>query len=319
MTNSTKLPCQTCARQLVSFASQDLTGWPCSVLYCNNCGIGITLPQPDDLLLHELYSTQYYRNGEGTRFVRPIEWLIQWMRRWRVHRLTRHVTTGRALDIGCGSGRFLRMLQETGWEVAGLELNHDTATSARKLHGLIVNTALDSFSEESFELITITHVLEHIRNPRQMLYQCSRLLKQGGVIAVAVPNIQSWQAQFMRSHWFHLDLPRHLWHFSEKWLSKALADLGFEQVTVRRLDLAHNIFGWMQSMLNLLRLDHNCLYDFLSCNENKVYKSKYTSSIIISWALVPFLLPLSITLACFEAIFSAGGTVEIIARRKNRL
>lgn len=313
MTGNTDNNCSTCGGQCTLFApSAEIAGIEYSVRYCNKCGVGETLPRLDDLTLHELHSTQYYRNGEGVRFARPIELLVEGMRHWRVYRLTSFVRKGRVLDIGCGSGRFLLALRHSGWDVAGLELNDDTATSARNVHGLMVETSLGAFTDNSFDLITITHVLEHIREPRQMLRDCQRLLKPGGVIAVAVPNIESWQAYLTKGYWFHLDLPRHLWHFSEKWLSNELADSGFDQLAVRRLDLAHNIFGWLQSLLNVLGLRYNRLYMYVS----KFDASSHYVSLFFSLVLTPLLLPTSVVLAFVEALFRAGGTVEIVARAK---
>jgi SAM-dependent methyltransferase len=318
--NNTQTSCYFCSGHVVLFALSRLNrGEIHRVWFCKaTCCVAQTIPRPDDAMLHELHSTQYYRNGEGVRFASPVEWLVEGMRRWRIHRLSKIAQTGRALDIGCGSGRFLRALRHSGWEVAGLELNDDTATSARTVHGLVVETTLEAFEDASFDLITITHVLEHIRDPRTMLADCVRLLKPNGVIAVAVPNIESWQAQFTRENWFHLDVPRHLWHFSEKWLSTALNDLGFEQVAVRRLDLAHNIFGWLQSLLNVLRLRHNRFYEFLICGDLALEKRSYLLSLVVSILLLPVLLPISAVLAFLEAVFHAGGTVEIIARKIDR-
>lgn len=308
--------CPICGHTVTLFATQSVGGKNIySVCYCTACKLGKTVPTPDDATLHVLHSTQYYRNGEGDRFVRPFEWLVEGMRRWRIHRLLRFVCKGRALDVGCGSGRFLRALRNSGWEVAGLELNDDTATAARMVHGLAVETSLDVFTDNSFDLITITHVLEHIRGPHKMLAGCVRLLKVGGVIAVAVPNIDSWQARLTRGNWFHLDLPRHLWHFSDVWLSNALYELGFAQIEVRRLDLAHNIFGWLQSLLNYTGLRHNQLYAFLCCDNLEPDSKTHYGSLIVSIVIMPLLLPLSILLAVLEVLFHAGGTVEIIARR----
>jgi 2-polyprenyl-3-methyl-5-hydroxy-6-metoxy-1,4-benzoquinol methylase len=308
--------CSKCGHTVVAFATHTGVGETTySVCYCAACGLAKTVPSPDDATLHELHSTQYYRNGEGVRFTTPLEWLVEGMRRWRIYRLSHFARTGRALDIGCGSGRFLRALRHSGWEVAGLELNDDTATAARTVHGLMVETALEAFADSSFDLITITHVLEHIRDPHQMLADCVRLLKPGGVIAVAVPNIDSWQARWTRDGWFHLDLPRHLWHFSETWLSAALIERGFEQKKVRRMDFAHNIFGWLQSLLNCLGLRYNRLYSFLSSDDLDTDNLSHYFSLIVSLVLMPLLLALSLLLAVLEAAFHASGTVEIIAIR----
>jgi SAM-dependent methyltransferase len=283
------------------------------VLYCGRCRLGETFPKPDDAVINELHSTEYYRNGEGARFVGPVEWMVDGMRRWRIRRLLNIIKIGRALDIGCGSGRFLRGLRGYGWSVAGLELNDETAMSARKNNGLSVETSLDVFDKGSFDLITITHVLEHIRDPQQVLQRCAELLRGGGVLAVAVPNIESWQARFSREEWFHLDLPRHLWHFSEAWLLKQMSGLGFTVLKVRRLDLAHNIFGWMQSLLNLTGLHHNRLYSFLSSDDFEKSDNPRAVSLLLSVVMSPLLLPISIILAVLEAALHEGGTVEIIA------
>ncbi|MDD2899690.1 MAG: class I SAM-dependent methyltransferase [Desulfuromonadaceae bacterium] len=307
--------CSICGHPIVIFATHiDACKNQYFVYYCASCGLGKTEPCPDEATLHELHSTQYYRNGEGVRFATPFEWLVEGMRRWRIYRLSHVVRKGRALDIGCGSGRFLRALRQSGWEVAGLELNDDTATAARNVHGLMVETALEAYADKSFDLITITHVLEHIRNPHRMLADCVRLLKPGGVIAVAVPNIASWQARFTRGGWFHLDLPRHLWHFSETSLSTELIGLDFELIKVRRLDIAHNIFGWLQSLLNSAGLRHNRLYSFLSSDDLETDNLTHYFSLIVSIALLPLLVPVSIILTVLEAVSHAGGTVEIVAR-----
>lgn len=309
--------CPACGGAAVPFARQQGGGGIIhTVMYCGECGAGRTVPLPDDAVLHELHSTQYYRNGEGVRFACPVEWLVEGMRRWRIHRLSKFVRRGRVLDIGCGSGRFLRALRSDGWDVAGLELNDDTATSARSRHGLTVETSLEGFAGDSFDLITITHVLEHVRDPDRMLVDCMQLLKEGGVIAVAVPNAESWQARLTRDNWFHLDLPRHLWHFSERWLSGRLAGLGYELVAVRRLDLAHNIFGWLQSLLNAAGLRHNRLYSFLSSDDLERDTTGRHASLLLSMLLLPLLFPLSILLALLESACRAGGTVEVVARKR---
>lgn len=313
------IPCQQCGESLLPFAQPVVhAGVAYRVWFCASCGIGKTLPQPKNAIIHELHSTQYYRNGEGVRFAKPIEWLVEGMRRWRIHRLSKFVQTGRVLDIGCGGGRFLRAMQECGWDVAGVELNDETANSARMVHGLNVETSLEAFVDASFDLITITHVLEHVGDPGRMLADCTRLLKVGGVIAVGVPNIESWQAIATGGNWFHLDLPRHLWHFSEKWLTVTFRDLGYVPVAVRRLDLAHNIFGWMQSIFNLLGLRHNRFYSFLSSDDLETDKRSFYGALSVSLILVPLVFPLSVALAALESLFHAGGTVELVARLEKK-
>lgn len=131
------------------------------------------------------------------------------------------------LDVGAGTGFFQRAAQKRGWTVTGIEPN----SSARNLaNSKAPNTVFDSdtlhsFPENSFDVITLWHVLEHLPNLDDDLKTFQKLLKPKGRIVVAVPNFKSFDARYFKEFWAAYDVPRHLWHFSQKSISKVFSEV----------------------------------------------------------------------------------------------
>ena len=144
-----------------------------------------------------------------------------------------------ALDVGCGDGRFLTALQRYGWTTFGTETDAVAAAlAAQRTGATIYPSALESLMEipdQSFHLISLLHVLEHLPNPKTALAECHRLLKPDGVILLHLPNVASLEASLFGSSWYHLDLPRHFWGFTPRSLRRLLTEAGFDTVRFRFL------------------------------------------------------------------------------------
>ncbi len=137
---------------------------------------------------------------------------------------------GRLLDVGCGSGTFLQQMQSLGWDVTGLEPDIATAKWAQDLHGFPVMTAPIEEAElpdEYYDVITMSHVIEHVHNPMRVLRLCHRALKPGGLLVVTTPHVDSWGHRLFRESWMHLDPPRHLHLFSVQNLRISVKKTGF--------------------------------------------------------------------------------------------
>ncbi|WP_026977288.1 class I SAM-dependent methyltransferase [Flavobacterium tegetincola] len=122
---------------------------------------------------------------------------------------------GALLDIGAGTGHFLDLAQKNNWTVTGIEPNE----GARKVasdKGIIFATDIQSLENNSFDVITMWHVLEHVPDLDEQVKQLKRILKPNGTIVIAVPNFRSFDAKYYKRHWAAFDVPRHLWHFSKK-------------------------------------------------------------------------------------------------------
>ena len=290
------------------------------VFFCRECRIGATLPVPSSEQLAQLYSSGNYRSTDGGRRFNPfIEFFINLSRLMRARRIEKHVRRGRLLDIGCGRGLFLHTMRTRGWEVRGVEFSEETARSAAGAYGIDVragNPADWGFGAEEFDVVTISHVLEHVERPAEMMNECRRILKKGGLLVIAVPNILSLQASAGKGAWFHLDVPYHLSHFSEEGLSGLLKKHSFEIVNIRRFDLEYNPFGWVQTLLNMSGIERNLFYDLLRrrTSGGKRFSDFKTSDLILTFGLLPLYLPLCLLLSVFESsVLKRGGTIELYA------
>jgi SAM-dependent methyltransferase len=143
---------------------------------------------------------------------------------------------GTILDIGCSSGGFLSTMKGPAWQLFGIEMEESTAERARTTTGakVFVGDAVEApYLPASFDVVTCFDVLEHVYSPRQFLTKAQQWLKPGGIFYAMMPNIDSWEARLFGTHWFGLELPRHLSHFSPRSLRYLMTELGFEEVCVK--------------------------------------------------------------------------------------
>jgi SAM-dependent methyltransferase len=128
--------------------------------------------------------------------------------------LTLNGSRGLLLDIGAGTGDFLKLAKENGWDVFGVEPN-DGARNLAKQKNLEIYETMDRLSGQTFDVVTLWHVLEHLPDLEVITQQIESLIKPGGTLIVAVPNFKSFDAKYYKNYWAAYDTPRHLWHFSK--------------------------------------------------------------------------------------------------------
>lgn len=140
---------------------------------------------------------------------------------------------GRLLDVGCSIGQFLSLARDQGWEVEGVELNADAARLARSEYGLTVhNRKLEEvgFPEDSFDVVTLWGVLEHLTDPNGMLQSIRKVLKKGGLALFFVPNGHSLIIRLSRERNSTVSGRAHLWYFTPLTMDKILSKNGYEKV-----------------------------------------------------------------------------------------
>lgn len=155
-----------------------------------------------------------------------------------LHGLTEK-TGGKLLEIGCGDGSRLLALKDHGWIVEGQEIDPKAAENCRS-KGLFVHAGkIDELglSPDSFDVILMSHVLEHLHRPVEFLAECRKLLKPGGKLVLSTPNINSFGNMIYRRNWLPLDPPRHLILYNRKSLANVLRAAGFEQLSVSTVSL----------------------------------------------------------------------------------
>ena len=228
-------------------------------------------------------------------------------------------TSGTVLDLGCGTGEFLKIMKASGWETAGVDPSEEwnkRSTDDNKIYSADLMEV--KFEGQSFDVITLWQVLEHLPEPDKYLAEMHRLLKKDGILVLSVPNINSLQAGLGGRRWFHLDLPRHRWQFVPETVLKMLDKTGFHLKEIKHFSLEYNPFGWWQTILNLLGCEMNFAYKFLKRGVvQKEYPPVARFYTILCTALlgVPLLLP-AFVLSFVESALSCGGVMTVIAQRR---
>ena len=188
-----------------------------------------TLPQPQEEKLSEYYKTEdYISHTDAKRNL--LERVYHIVRTISLKRKLKLINSfkpedRKLLDIGCGTGDFLQIAQENKWQVSGIEPNVKARHIANeKTNGAVFDTKdLPKFQNLRFDVITLWHVLEHLPNLQAQIEAFRSLLKEDGTLIIAVPNHQSYDANYYKSFWAAYDVPRHLWHFNQSSISKLFA------------------------------------------------------------------------------------------------
>ncbi|NGY36710.1 class I SAM-dependent methyltransferase [Flavobacterium sp. XN-5] len=144
---------------------------------------------------------------------------------------------GRILDIGAGTGDFLAVAKDNGWQTVGVEPSDKARAIAFKKEVSFVENTLEVESH-SFDVITMWHVLEHVPNLNNQIKELKRLLKPSGTLIVAVPNFKSFDAKHYGAFWAAYDVPIHFWHFSKKAIKLLFEkeDMKLEKVLPMKFD-----------------------------------------------------------------------------------
>lgn len=198
-----------------------------AIVQCEACSFQFTNPRPDAASIGRYYESDAYvsHNSAAEGVVNQAYRVARFfMLRRKVSLLRRLVPTkGRLFDYGCGTGHFLAAAKSSGWQVAGWEPNARAREAATLRVGQPIGTeSLASFQAGSFDAVTLWHVLEHVHTLNETLAQLISLLKPDGVLLIAVPNVDSLDAQHYRQDWAAYDVPRHLYHFNSKTMTQLL-------------------------------------------------------------------------------------------------
>ena len=252
------MECRLCGKQHMRLISPDardyITGDRFAIWRCANCGVASTELNNSDL---SPYYPQQYR-----RYSPLVLMILKTLYRMRVNRWTQYFSQpGYAYEMGCGDGFMLDALRRDGWRVLGSERNDEMLVIAReKLQIPVFAGDPETLpAEPTFDLIILFQVLEHLPDPAKTLSTLATLLKPGGRLVIGVPNYASWQARFGGTKWFHLDVPRHLFHYTPDSLSRALERAGLTVSDTNDVSPEHDPFGWVQTVLNRLDSRQNRL------------------------------------------------------------
>jgi 2-polyprenyl-3-methyl-5-hydroxy-6-metoxy-1,4-benzoquinol methylase len=186
--------------------------------------------------------------------------------------------TGNILDYGCGTGTFLAHMKSLGWNIFGLEPSPAARKVAQNEYGLNLQPIenLWNLPPKSVDVITLWHVLEHVHRLNDTLEQLTQILKDDGLLVIAVPNVTAWDAQHYQQFWAAYDVPRHLYHFTIETMEQLLANhqlvvedkklMPFDSFYVSMLSEKYKngglgIGGLFRAFINGLRSNMNAVSD----------------------------------------------------------
>ncbi|WP_035559542.1 class I SAM-dependent methyltransferase [Hymenobacter sp. IS2118] len=198
-----------------------------AIVQCAACTFQFTNPRPGAADIGRYYESDAYvsHNSSAAGLVNQAYKVARFftMRR-KVGLLNKYAPRrGKMLDYGCGTGHFLAAAKAGSWQVAGLEPSPRARQEAsQRLGQPIGEQELTAFEPGTFDAITLWHVLEHVHTLNETLTQLTALLKPDGVLLIAVPNVESLDAQHYRELWAAYDVPRHLYHFAPKTMTQLL-------------------------------------------------------------------------------------------------
>jgi 2-polyprenyl-3-methyl-5-hydroxy-6-metoxy-1,4-benzoquinol methylase len=221
-----------------------------AVVRCRRCGLTYTNPRPAPASIARFYPTGYgpHTSRENRHNRRPSRFWSRVFGRPCPERRGALLfpAPGRLLDFGCGGGSYLRRMARLGWRVTGLDVAPDVVQRIRDELGceaLVGTLPHADLAPGSFEVVTMWQALEHVHRPLAVLRAAYELLVPGGQVVVAVPNFESLATGWFGEHWFGLDLPRHLTHFTPRTLGTMLQTAGFRVESIRGLVHA----DWLRS------------------------------------------------------------------------
>jgi 2-polyprenyl-3-methyl-5-hydroxy-6-metoxy-1,4-benzoquinol methylase len=206
---------------LMQVKDYSVSGETFAIWQCEACSLRFTQDVPDENEISRYYKSDDYISHTNTNrgIVNQLYLQVRNITlRLKSGTIKKHTarTTGAVLDIGAGTGAFLKHMQAEGWAVTGIEPDSGARQVAWQTFGLDLQPfdRLRQLPKESFDAITLWHVLEHVHNLHDYMGFLKSLLKPGGKLFIAVPNYTSADAAIYRLAWAAYDVPRHLYHFS---------------------------------------------------------------------------------------------------------
>lgn len=289
---------------------------------CLDCELVYLHPCPDERELAQYYPAGYWwqtTNAAPRRsFWRGLmETYRAAMVRGQVRRVRRLLADkagggGRFLDLGCGDGLFLNACRDLPAARVGLDPSLHALRSARAQVGVEVAQGTSNalpFRSETFRVISLFHVLEHLPDPRMCLAELHRVLEPGGWLVVQVPNAASLQRRLLGLHWEGFDVPRHLANYNPRNVRRLIEGCGFAVEAMDHFSLRDNPAIVVMSLAPRLYPPARRTGPQSSTPGYAALDAAMDLAFLaLTWAAVPF--------AFVESLLGRGGTVTVEARKR---
>ncbi len=206
-----------------------------SIQQCKKCGFRFTNPRPEEAALGPYYKTEDYLSHSDrnkTLFDKAYHLVKNYNLRKKRKLVEKYVSGGSIIDIGAGTGAFLAQFDQAKWKRLGLEPDSTAREVAKTNFGLDLKDPgmLTNKEIKDISVITLWHVLEHVSNLNEQLQNIHEKLATNGILVIAVPMSNSFDAEHYGKYWAAYDVPRHLYHFTQETLQLLLKKHGFSLI-----------------------------------------------------------------------------------------
>ena len=279
---------------------------------CAKCGLIFSEKHGKDFDPRILYE-EYYRNEIADRFNIVAECIVRLFRFFRAFKIfTVYPGAKSALDIGSGRGFFLYYLKKFyGYRKAvGTQISENAVEFSRNRLGLEIydKDLLELSFDNTFDIVTMWHVLEHIAEPEIYIEKIYTLLNKNGKLVIEVPNFKSWTRRLTKRYWLGLDLDYHITFFTPESLSSLLKKYNFKIKTVHTFSLEYSVFMSAQSIVSLITRTNHLFFKFLQ-------GKGFGPGILLHTLLFIVISPLSLFINAILYFSKRGEVLFIIAQR----
>lgn len=260
------------------------------IVQCATCGFRFTNPRPEESISVNYYQSEDYVSHSDTQ-KGVINKLYHIARKFTLARKLKMVKTasnktrGNILDLGCGTGAFLNVCKENGWNVQGIEPSVVAREFAKNNYGIGLYDikSWDKIEDHSIDVVTAWHVLEHIYKLEEEILQVKRVLAESGSFIVALPNCNSADAEFYCKYWAAYDVPRHIWHFTPSDVKRFIDKQGFSLKDVLPMpwDAYYICMLSEKYKLGTINYPRAMIHGWYSNKKAKKEKDKWSSQIYI--------------------------------------
>ena len=288
------------------------------IFKCDRCGLLSIFPKPNQEILKLYYPSNYYSYSNTDRIIpkirslrekigfyvlHPINGLncVLYSRLLKLKDLLIYKKGFKVLDIGCGDGFYLLAKSQQGCECFGIDIDEPALKRFQKKNSSIStfcgNIWDAGLPDETFDIVNLDNVLEHITEPERLLDEVKRVMTKKGRLRFVVPNSASLTHEIFRSRWMPLDCPRHIHTFSIKNLKSLLTGKGFAICNVRTIEGSFDFLGSMIYLFNDIFKTNYRIMDCVGIWDNELIKLLF--------------FPYAALVNCLRI----GDTVEFIARK----
>ncbi|MFH0799370.1 MAG: class I SAM-dependent methyltransferase [Pseudomonadota bacterium] len=281
-----------------------------AVFKCGECGSAQTGAAPDCVVHQKLYFKEYWGSRKTRYQGRLKNMLTDVFLRQRVKNMAACISkTSVILDYGCGNGEFVKAMRRAGYQCYGFEPN------ARSDCEFISS----NISTGAYDLITLWHVFEHFDNPDEELAKIASLLGVEGKLFLSVPNFASIDSSIGGPLWFHLDVPRHMFHYSQRGMAAVLARNGMKVLRCKIPFNWYAFFGVYQTLFNLSGCTTNALYYWLKrgsgARKDKSIGITLKDMLLHMCLAIPYLV-VALAVTSVAALFKKSGSLEILCEKE---